>query len=273
MCLENRLYENLKEILEKNVSAQYFLSSGYLHTLEKHIERQKNSGNGFGYRIVNAVGIDNPVANTLLATGGSGKERNLIYAPKNGKKYAGKVLKGKYSKINNKSIRAMTPTEWGRLQGFIGYAFLDTNGNELFSFPKEISMTQQYKQFGNSVTIPVIEEMALFIKNCLSMMEKTFSDVEKRLYSMYGKDFFICKKIENNLAKNIHKKTLNTYFDVVCHFSNEKSFMTSDVMKFLHCTSSRASQILKQLFSADCLCKIDSRKYSFPDWLKIKRKN
>ena len=38
--------------------------------------------------------------------------------------------------LNSEGIRVMTPTEWGRLQGFIGYAFLDENGHETFSFRK-----------------------------------------------------------------------------------------------------------------------------------------
>lgn len=255
--------DSLIKLLEEDVPARYFLSSGYLLTLEKHIERQKSNGNGFGYRVVNAPGIENPVANTLLATGGSGRERNLIYDPKNGEKYAGTTLKGKYSVINHKSIRAMTPTEWGRLQGFIGYAFIDNSGNEMFSFPKNIPMTQQYKQFGNSVTIPVVEEMALFVKKCLTMMENEFSDLERKLYSIYSRDFLICKTIEANFGENLRNKTLNTYFDLVCHFSNYESFSNSDIMDYLHCTSARASQILKQLMVANCVFKYGSRKYAF----------
>ena len=27
--------------------------------------------------------------------------------------------------LNSKNVRMMTPTEWGRLQGFIGYGFID----------------------------------------------------------------------------------------------------------------------------------------------------
>ena len=80
------------------------MSSGYLETLENHIIRQKRRGNGFGYRIVNAPEIDNPVANTILATGGSGRERNLIYDPENGIKYAEMEIKGKNSPINNKIL-------------------------------------------------------------------------------------------------------------------------------------------------------------------------
>ena len=74
----------------------------------------------------------------------------------------GKIVKNKKSGLNYDGIRHMTPNEWGKLQGFIGYAF--KNGNEdKFSFPDDVSVTQQYKLFGNSVSIPVIEEMAKYM--------------------------------------------------------------------------------------------------------------
>jgi len=38
---------------------------------------------------------------------------------------------------------------------------------DTFSFPQTISETQQYKQLGNSVSIPVIEEIAYYIYNTL----------------------------------------------------------------------------------------------------------
>lgn len=160
-----KIYQDLHDVLEMNAEPKYFISSGYFETLEKHRERQKRMGNGFGYCIINKPETNNPIANTLLATGGSGKERNLIFDTK--AKVAGITVKGKQSPINDKNIRVMTPKEWGKLQGFINYAFLDENGNDLFSFPVGISDVQKYKQFGNSVTIPVIEEMAKFIKEWL----------------------------------------------------------------------------------------------------------
>lgn len=40
----------------------------------------------------------------------------------------------------------MTPTEWGRLQGFIGYGFVDNNGVDRFKFPQDMPETQRYKQ-------------------------------------------------------------------------------------------------------------------------------
>lgn len=164
-----RLYEDLNDLLEKNVPPKYYMASGYFETLVKHRARQEGRGYGFGYRIVNEPSIEHPVANTLLATGGSGKERNLIYDPKPG--IGGTVVPGKKTPLNDKGIRIMTPTEWGKLQGFVNYAFINENGIDTFSFPEGMPDAQRYKQFGNSVTIPVIEEMANFIIECLEHLE------------------------------------------------------------------------------------------------------
>jgi len=159
------IYKNVNDILDKVVEDHYYMAEGYWETLKKHKQRQKEKGNGFGYCIVNQK--KDLIANTILATGGSGKERNLICQHKDG--VAGKQLKTKKTVLNGDDIRVMTPTEWGRLQGFIGYAFVK-DGIDLFSFPEKISDGQQYKQFGNSVTIPVIETMAEFMLSCFREM-------------------------------------------------------------------------------------------------------
>lgn len=168
LCCENNLYEDLNDLLDKNVEARYYMASGYFDTLVKHRARQEKKGYGFGYRIVNDPSIEHPVANTLLATGGSGRERNLIYDPREG--IAGLVIPGKKTPLNDKGIRVMTPSEWGKLQGFINYAFIGEDGTDRFSFPDGIPNVQKYKQFGNSVTIPVIKEMAMFIVNCINQL-------------------------------------------------------------------------------------------------------
>lgn len=165
-----KIYTDLNDLLERNVETKYYMASGYLETLKRHRERQEGKGNGFGYRVINGDGITSPIANTLLATGGSGKERNLIYDPREG--IGGTVIKWKKTPLNNEGIRVMTPTEWGKLQGFINYAFLDENGVEGFSFPEGIPNAQLYKQFGNSVTIPAIEEMAKFIAECFAILRR-----------------------------------------------------------------------------------------------------
>ena len=146
------------------------MASGYLDTLVRHRARQEGKGYGFGYRIVNAEGIERPIANTLLATGGSGRERNLIHDPQEG--IAGQEIRGKITPLNDQGIRVMTPSEWGKLQGFINYGFINEEGVDEFSFPEGIPDVQRYKQFGNSVTIPVIEEMAHFILNCLTVLQE-----------------------------------------------------------------------------------------------------
>lgn len=162
------LYEDLNELLEFHAEPKYYMASGYLDTLIRHKEREHKKGNGFGYRVVNEPGIEHPVANTIMATGGSGKERNLVYDPQEG--IAGMTVSTKKTVLNDRGIRVMTPREWGKLQGFINYAFLDEDGVDHFSFPPEVSPVQQYKQFGNSVTIPVIETMAEFMVNCFRVL-------------------------------------------------------------------------------------------------------
>ncbi len=72
--------------------------------------------------------------------------------------------------MNSEDIRVMTPLEWGRLQGFIGYAFME-NGIDKFHFPDDITDGQKYKQFGNSVSIPVIEEMANYMLACFDKLD------------------------------------------------------------------------------------------------------
>lgn len=166
---DKKIYTDLNDLLETKVQEKYYMASGYFDTLIRHRERQENKGYGFGYRVVNEVGIERPIANSLLATGGSGKERNLIYDPQEG--IGGKEIKGKKTPLNDEGIRVMTPTEWGKLQGFINYAFLDNEGVDRFSFPDGMANAQKYKQFGNSVTIPVIEEMAKFMLECFRILE------------------------------------------------------------------------------------------------------
>lgn len=195
--------EDLNDILEINVDDEYYMSKQYLNTLKKHRKREHEKGNGFGYVVVNSDGIEHPIANTILATGGSGKERNLIVQHKDG--VAGKKLASKRSPLNDEDIRVMTPTEWGKLQGFIGYAFIDNNGTDRFRFPDATSKAQQYKQFGNSVTIPVIEEMAKFMLLCFSVLE---DDNVARVISLAKHNDTISK---NDIVTNLSISNMSAY--------------------------------------------------------------
>lgn len=134
----------LKDIIEQaEVSSKYYLSDVYLKTLKAHKARHIEKGNGFGFEILNF----NDVANTLVV-GGMGRERNLIiddrltnFTPKTN-------IKGE---INKEFVRKLTPREWARLQGYPD------------GFLVPVSDAQAYKQFGNSVCVPVINEIAKLI--------------------------------------------------------------------------------------------------------------
>ena len=138
---------------------------------------------------MNKSNEDHPIAYTILATGGSGKERNLIYQPKPG--VSGKKVDGKKTVLNSEGIRVMTPNEWGRLQGFIGYGFIDENGVDSFSFPQDTTDGQKYKQFGNSVSIPVIRSMAEFMLECFELLEEQQSDI---IHAMAENNVFFTKR-------------------------------------------------------------------------------
>ena len=179
---------DVNSILEKDVSKvddKFYLASGYLATLERHRARhadsKKKTHNGFGYVVVNDPRKDGKkcISNTILATGGAGKECNLVRQVKPGLNTT-TCIHGKKTPLNNKGVRMMMPYEWGRLQGFIDYGVFShkTKGNIKFSLPDGLSNAQMYKQFGNSVTIPVIESMAKFMLECLDDMEKETWDAK-----------------------------------------------------------------------------------------------
>ena len=192
---KEKIYSSVRAVLEKSVDDKYYMSSGYLNTLKEHKARQQQKGNGFGYCVVNQKGRKSRLANTILATGGSGKERNLVFQPKKG--ISEKPMQGKKTPLNSEGIRVMTPSEWGRLQGFIGYAFLDAKGNDCFSFPDGLLDGQKYKQLGNSVSIPVIKAMALFMFDCIMEM---LNCNERKVVDLIEKKGFVTRKdIMNSL--------------------------------------------------------------------------
>ena len=180
------IFADVTSILEPVVGDKYYMASGYLKTLKKHKKAQRKKKYGFGYVVVNEPRKDGGkmVSNTILATGGSGKECNMIRQYKAG--IAGKIVPGKKTPLNSESLRVMTPTEWGRLQGFIGFAFKDKQtGKDGFSFPPGVSDAQKYKQFGNSVTVPVINEMAKFMLKCFDAMDPEYQ--KKRVEDLLRK--------------------------------------------------------------------------------------
>lgn len=158
----------ISDIIEENpVPAKYYLSDVYLNTLIKHKARHAAKGNGFGYEIRSMDGI----AGTLVC-GGMGRERNLLIDKRQKSLVPTTRIKGE---INREGIRKMTPREWARLQGFP-----DT-------FKISLADVHLYKQFGNSVTVNVIEAIAKSIKEVLDEMESKESELNlKKLTKLSG---------------------------------------------------------------------------------------
>lgn len=133
--------KRIKDIIEeKPVPAKYYLSDVYLDTLKKHKARHESKGNGFGYEIRDWDGVAG-----AIVCGGMGRERNLIIDKRQKNLVPTTHIKGE---INKEGVRKMTPREWARLQGFPD------------SFKLPLADTHLYKQFGNSVTVNVIEAIA-----------------------------------------------------------------------------------------------------------------
>ena len=140
--------KTIRDILDvAPVPSKYYLSEQYMQTLINHRARHEAAGHGFGYVIRDLDGI----AGTIVC-GGMGREGNLIKDEREHSMIPTTHIKGE---INKDSIRKMTPREWARLQGFPD------------SFKLELADTHLYKQFGNSVTVSVIEAIAKEIRRVL----------------------------------------------------------------------------------------------------------
>lgn len=141
--------KRIRDIIEKEaVPAKYYLSDVYVETLRQHKARHEAKGNGFGYEIREWDGIAG-----AIVCGGMGRERNLLIDKRQTDLTPTTHIKGK---INEEGIRKMTPREWARLQGF----------PDTFELP--LADVHLYKQFGNSVTVNVIEAIAEEIRKVLN---------------------------------------------------------------------------------------------------------
>lgn len=141
--------KKIRDIIEENpVSAKYYLSTTYIQTLIRHKAKHEALGHGFGYEIRSLDGTAG-----AIVCGGMGRERNLIIDKRQKDLTPVTHIKGT---VNTDGIRKMTPREWARLQGFPD------------SFKLILADTHLYKQFGNSVTVPVIQAIAQKIKEALN---------------------------------------------------------------------------------------------------------
>ena len=136
--IANKYFKDIRE--QGIVDSRYYMSERYWQTLKRHKAAQRNQGRGYGYRIIN----DNDFGHTLMV-GGMGLERNLIEDDAN--KNVNNVIDSR-GELNHEYIRVLTERECARMQGFPEYFEIPTG------------RSPAYKQFGNSVAIPVVKEVA-----------------------------------------------------------------------------------------------------------------
>ncbi len=116
----------LNSILEKHVPDKYTLSSHLWQYLQDYAAKHRAAGNGFGFGLVDGTQI----ARTLSARYYKDGSEILI------------------SQGRGKNPRRLTPRECARLMGYPA------------DFKIPVADTQAYKQFGNSVVVPVVERIA-----------------------------------------------------------------------------------------------------------------
>lgn len=140
------------ELLEPVVDSKYILTPKLWEYLYNYAKKHAAKGNGFGFGLVNPEDKES-VARTLSAR--YHKDGSEILIDRGWDMAAGEVDFSN-AEIQARRPRRLTPRECARLMGF------ETPGGKPFRIP--VSDTQSYRQFGNSVVVPVFEAVARLLE-------------------------------------------------------------------------------------------------------------
>ena len=133
----------IREILEKRVDPKYTLSDKLWNYLQEYKKKHQAKGNGFGFGLTDLNGVSRTLSARYYKDGAE------ILIPQRGK-----------------NPRRLTPRECARIQGF----------PDKFIIP--VSNNQAYKQFGNSVAMPLIQAVGKnIVKELLKINEPKKSKV------------------------------------------------------------------------------------------------
>lgn len=131
----------IKDILDSKTDPKYTLSDKLWKYLQDYAAKHKAQGNGFGFGLTDLEGISRTISARYYKDGAE------ILIPQKGM-----------------NPRRLTPPECARLQGF----------PDEFIIP--VSDNQAYKQFGNSVTVPLIQAVGKqLVKSLLQVNESSKS--------------------------------------------------------------------------------------------------
>ena len=140
------------DILETKVDDKYTLSNKLWQGHKRRLKEHRAKGNGFGYSLFNR---ESKYTSTISARYYKDGSEILI-------------------EQKDKNPRKLTPREAARLQGF----------PENFKIP--VSDAQAYKQFGNSVAVPVVTAVAREMIKILDSPEKRIPYVKWKQMDLIG---------------------------------------------------------------------------------------
>lgn len=126
--------KKIADILEEQPALKYTLSDKLWNYLQQYAAKHKEKGNGFGFGLTNL----NSISRTLSAR--YYKDGSEILIPQ-----------------EYKNPRKLTPRECARLMGYPDKFIIDG-----------VSDNQAYRQFGNSVVVPLIESVAKQVASVLN---------------------------------------------------------------------------------------------------------
>lgn len=149
------------DLLDKEVNDKYILTPKLWEYLYKYALKHREKGNGFGFGLTRG----NDVARTLSAR--YHKDGSEILVDRGFDD--GADFYGDYNQLHRP--RRLTPQECARLMGF------DKPGESTFVIP--VSDTQAYRQFGNSVVVPVFEAVAQLMKSRILAASTSISGVSR----------------------------------------------------------------------------------------------
>lgn len=133
----------VRDILQKRVDTKYTLSDKLWNYLQEYKKKHQAKGNGFGFGLTDLNGVSRTLSARYY------KDGSEILIPQKGK-----------------NPRRLTPRECARIQGFPDKYIIPVSNN------------QAYKQFGNSVAMPLIEAVGKnIVKELLKINESKKSKV------------------------------------------------------------------------------------------------
>ena len=167
-----KMRTTLKDILDERVDKKYTLTDNLWKYLFNYAIKHQKKGNGFGFGLVDP-NDEEAICRTLSARYYKDGSEILINFQGLDDKYLQKANANpeKFFKMKYKKPRRLTPQECARLMGFEKPNHHRNEQDTDFLIP--VSDTRAYKQFGNSVVVPVFKAVAELMRPVIEASKKS----------------------------------------------------------------------------------------------------